>query len=248
MEQFEKIHQQYAKVRPAYPAAVYDEIVTDLRAVPADLGIDLACGSGQSIDGLKRIAKKIIGVDIGPNLLNEARKRHPDVTFVQASGEAPGLDPEIADLVTIATAFYWMDRAKVIENVSSLLKPQGVFAVYKYDFPWLLDPRNSIVERHLAEKWDPYRSPRLKKFDQDTPDLIAASRRFEKVRQHTIQNRVPMSVRPYVDFMASTSYVSKFIAEEVGNDRYLEDFAEELRRAGGEQLLVNFDITMVIAS
>jgi hypothetical protein len=104
------------------------------------------------------------------------------------------------------------------------------------------------VERHLAEKWDPYRSPRLKKFDQDTPDLIAASRRFEKVRQHTIQNRVPMSVRPYVDFMASTSYVSKFIAEEVGNDRYLEDFAEELRRAGGEQLLVNFDITMVIAS
>jgi hypothetical protein len=120
--------------------------------------------------------------------------------------------------------------------------------VYKYDFPWLLDPRNRIVERHLAEKWDKHRSPRLKNFDHDTPDLIAASRRFEKVRQRTIENRVQMSVPQYVDFMASTSYVNKFIAEASGNDSYLKSFTEELRRAGGEQLLVNFDITMVIAS
>jgi ubiquinone/menaquinone biosynthesis C-methylase UbiE len=248
MKQFDKIHRHYAKVRPTYPTAAYDEIAADLRAVPADLAVDIACGSGQSVDGLKRIARKIIGVDIGPNLLADARKRHPDVAFVQGSGEAPGLDPEIADLVTIATAFYWMDRSTVIGNVSSLLKPHGVFAVYKYELPWLIDPRNSIVERHLAEKWDKHRSPRLRKFDHDTPDLIAASRRFEKVRQCTIENRVRMSVPQYVDFMASTSYVSKFIMEEVGNDRYLEDFTQELRRAGGEQLLVNFDITMVIAS
>ena len=248
MKQFDKIHQQYTKVRPTYPVAVYDEIAVDLHAVPADLAVDIACGSGQSIDGLKRIAKKIIGMDIGSNLLADARKRHPDITFVQGCGEAPGLDPEIADLVTIATAFYWMDRAKVVENVSSLLKPHGVFAVYKYDFPWLLDPRNSIVKRHLAEKWDNHRSPRLKNFDHDTPDLIAASRRFEKVRQYTIENHVRMSVSQYVDFMASTSYVSKFVTEEVGNDSYLEGFTEELRRAGGEQLVVNFDITMVVAS
>ena len=248
MKQFDKIHQLYTKVRPAYPAVVYDEIAADLHTIPADLAVDIACGSGQSIDSLKRIAKKIIGVDIGSNLLADARKRHPEVTFVEGSGEAPGLEPEIADLVTIATAFYWMDRAKVVENVSLLLKPHGVFAVYKYDFPWLLDPRNSIVERHLAEKWDKHRSPRLKNFDHDTPDLIATSRQFEKVRQRTIENRVWMSVPQYVDFMASTSYVSQFITEEVGNCSYLEGFTEELRRAGDEQLLVNFDITMVIAS
>jgi len=248
MKQFDTIHQQYTRVRPAYPAAVYDEIAADLRAVPANLAVDLACGSGQSIDGLKRIARQIIGVDIGANLLADARLRHPKVTFVPGSGEAPGLAPEIADLVTIATAFYWMDRAKVIENVSALLQPHGVFAVYKYDFPWLLDPRNRIVERHLAEKWDQHRSPRLKNFDHDTPDLIAASRHFEKVRQRTIENRVRMSVPQYVDFLASTSYVSKFITEEVGNGNYLAYLTEELRRAGGEQLHVNFDITMVIAS
>jgi SAM-dependent methyltransferase len=248
MNPFDHIHEQYSKVRPTYPAAVYDEIALDLRTFPADLAVDIACGSGQSIDGLKRIANQFIGVDIGLHLLVDARKRHPGVAFVPGSGEAPGLDPEIADLVTIATAFYWMDRAVVVENVSSLLKSHGVFAVYKYDFPWLLDPRNRIVERHLAEKWDKHRSPRLKNFDHDTPDLIAASRRFEKVRQRTIENRVQMSVPQYVDFMASTSYVNKFIAEASGNDSYLKSFTEELRRAGGEQLLVNFDITMVIAS
>lgn len=248
MKQFDKIHRQYTKVRPTYPAGAYDEIAADLRAVPADLAVDIACGSGQSIDGLNRIAKKIIGMDTGPNLLADARKRHPDVTYVQGSGEAPGLEPEIADLVTIATAFYWIDRAKVVENVSSLLKPHGLFAVYKYDFPWLIDPRNSVVERHLAEKWDRHRSHRLRNFDHDTLDLIAASRRFDKVRQLTIENRLRMSVPQYVDFMASTSYVSKFITEEVGNDSYLQGFTEELRRAGGEQLLVNFNIMMVIAS
>src|ERR1051325_1595653 len=109
MKQFDKIHRQYPRGRPAYPAAVYDEIAADLRAVPADLAVDIACGSGQSIHGLKRITGKIVGVDIGPNLLAGARRRHPEVAFVQGSGEAPGLGPEIADLVTIATAFYWMD-------------------------------------------------------------------------------------------------------------------------------------------
>jgi ubiquinone/menaquinone biosynthesis C-methylase UbiE len=135
MKRFDNIHDQYTKVRPTYPREVYDEIAADLRAVPADLAADIACGSGQSIAGLKRIAKKIIGVDIGLNLLADARERHPDVTFIQGSGEEPGLGPGIADLVTIATAFYWMDRPKVIENVSSLLKRHGTFAVYKYDFP-----------------------------------------------------------------------------------------------------------------
>jgi len=244
MNQFNTIHQQYTRVRPTYPAAVYEEIAADMRAIPANLAVDLAWGSGQSIDGLKRIARQIIGVDIGPNLLADARQRHLEVTFVSGSGEAPGL----ADLVTIATAFYWMDRAKVIENVSGLLKPHGVFAVYKSDFPWLLDPRNGIVERHLAEKWDRHRSPRLKDFDHDTPDLIAASRRFENVRQRKIKNRVRMSVPQYVDFLTSTSYVSKFIAEEAGTDNYLANFTEELRQAGTEELPVNFDITMVIAS
>jgi hypothetical protein len=68
------------------------------------------------------------------------------------------------------------------------------------------------------------------------------------VRQRTIENRVRMSAPQYVDFMASTSYVSKFITEEIGNESYLQSFTEELRRAGGEQVLLNFDITMVIAS
>jgi ubiquinone/menaquinone biosynthesis C-methylase UbiE len=248
MIQFDKIHHQYTNVRPSYPRAVYDEIAADLNVVPADLAVDIACGSGQSIDGLKRIAKKIIGVDIGSNLLADARKRYPEVMFVQGSGEEPGLDPNIADLVTIATAFYWMDRPKVIERVSSLLNSNGVFAVYKYDFPWVMDPRNRIVERHLAEKWDKHRSSRLKDFDHDTQDLIASSGRFQRVRQRTIENRLSMSVPQYVAFMASTSYVSKFIAEEVGNDSYLEALTNELLGEGGEGLLINFDITLVIAS
>jgi ubiquinone/menaquinone biosynthesis C-methylase UbiE len=248
MKQFDKIHDQYTKVRPSYPSEVYDEIAADLRAVPVDLAVDIACGSGQSIDGLKRIAKKIIGVDIGPNLLADARKRHADVTFIQGSGEEPGLEPGIADLVTIATAFYWMDRPKVIGNVSSILKRRGAFAVYKYDFPWLVDPRNRTVERHLAEKWDRHRSPRLKNYDHDTPDLIASSGRFHRVRQCMIENRVWMSVPQYVGFMASTSYVSKFIAAEDRDGKYLDKFTNELQNEGGEGFPVNFDITLVIAS
>ena len=248
MKQFDNIHQQYTKVRPSYPMVVYDEIAAELLSVPVDQAVDIACGSGQSIDGLKRIAKKIIGVDIGANLLADARKRHPEYLFVEGSGEEPGLDSGIADLVTIATAFYWMDRPKVIESVHSLLKPGGVFAVYKYDFPWLIDSRNSIVEQHLEMKWDKYRSSRLRGFDRDTPDLIAVSGYFENVRQHTVENRVRMSVMQYVDLMASTSYVSKFISEEDGDGSYLDSFVEELGQAGDDELLVNFDITMVIAS
>jgi hypothetical protein len=104
------------------------------------------------------------------------------------------------------------------------------------------------VERHLAEKWDRHRSPRLKNYDHDTPDLIASSGQFQLVRQCMIENRVWMSVPQYVGFMTSTSYVSKFIAEEDGDGNYLEQFTNELRNEGGEEFLVNFDITLIIAS
>lgn len=245
MKQFNIIHKQYTKVRPSYPHEVYDIIAQALDIVPAGQAVDIACGSGQSIDGLKAIAVKITGIDIGEMLLEDAARRHPDVTFKQGSGEEPGLPSNFADLVTIATAFYWMDREHVVRSLADVLRPGGVLAIYKYDFPSLDGAAAAVVDRHLNERWDTYRSVRLNNYDANSTEIIANSRAFSAAKRSLVKNRLSMAVEQYVDFMASTSYVSKYLGEPHTPPDYLQQFARELEDVSEGKVMANFDIDVI---
>lgn len=247
MKQFDKVAKVYTKVRPSYPEQVYEKITEWYGSPRIKTAVDIGCGSGQSITGLKKICTEITGVEPGDNLRAEAIINHPDVQFVKGQGEQTNLPDDCADLVTIATAFYWMDREKTLKEINRILKAGGVFVTYRYLFPIVYSEAHEIIERHCTDYWDKYREERLVRED-DSDILMRKSGFFSEVKKDKVTNIKKMSPDDFVSFLTSTSYVSKYL-EETGDqaDNYVKGLISELEEyTVGGTLDINFDIYMFL--
>lgn len=249
MQQFDKVASIYAKVRPTYPEQVYQEMVKINDGHLFNSAVDIGCGSGQSTEGLVTIAHQVIGVEPGAHLLEEARSHYPNIKFYQGSGEQTNLESQMADLVTIATAFYWMDRVKTLEEINRLLRSEGVLAIYRYLFPVVEQAAaQEVINRHLTEHWDQYREDRLVRQD-DSAQLIKNSGYFSLIEASKIDQIIPLTPAEYVGFLSSTSYVSRHL-ESLGAEAetYLATLEESLQPyVDAGKLPINFDIHLICA-
>lgn len=243
---FNSVAALYSRVRPTYPDAVYDHLLEAGNCQRFEQAIDIGSGAGQSVAGLRRIAERVIGVEPADKLLVEARQSYPDVEFREGTGESTGLPDACADLVTVATAFYWMDKERALAEVDRILRPAGVFSTYKYDFPQCIGPANAVLEAHLTTHWNAHRSARLTEYD-DTADLMRACGFIDHVKARVVPYVLTYpSSDGFVELMCSTSYVSAFLRSIEDADGYIECFAAEMRRQSEGELQVRFDILMNI--
>jgi SAM-dependent methyltransferase len=242
---FDPVAKLYARIRPTYPAKVYEHLLRAGGKQRFAAGVDIGCGGGQSLHGLSLIADQVTGVEPAEGLREEARRKYPQCTVVEGSGERTGLPDHAFDVATIATAFYWMDAALVLREIQRLVKPGGVFATYKYDFPRAHGAAADVVERHLWQRWEPHRSPKLKGLDR-TAELMEHSGYFSNIESPTVPYVIDYLVPQFVEFLASTSYVSAYMRTLEAPDDYLALFTRELAAVVGDHSPVSFDIYMNI--
>jgi len=146
----------YFAFRPPYPAALF----AWLRSLTTSdaLAWDCGTGSGQSAVALADHFKRVIATDPDRRQIDLAPSR-PNVDYRLADAETDlGLRAEV-DLVTCACSIHWFDLARFYANVRLALKPNGVIAVWTYDWPWTSSERvNLVLERLkdeiLAAFWD----------------------------------------------------------------------------------------------
>lgn len=133
----------YAKYRPTYPDALYEEIfrycTTHVTCnASSDTAVDVGCGSGQSTRPLCRYFRHVIGSDVSEEQIKSAiaqtnSSEAENIQFQISPGEDLSfLEDNSADLVTIAQALHWMNHDLFYAEVERVLKPGGVFAVYGY--------------------------------------------------------------------------------------------------------------------
>ena len=169
-------------------------------------------------------------------------------SFEKGSGEQTGQADDSCDLITVATAFYWMDRAQAIREFSRVLRPKGQLALYRYRFPVVEAESNRVIESHCVRFWDRYRETRLTQ-DDDSEGLLKASGLFKRIDARKVPNIWTLSIDNFLGFLASTSYVSRYMETLQDNGRqYMADLARELRDNHPRDTLdVNFDIHMILA-
>ena len=148
----------YAKYRPTYPDAMFEEIfkycftnVSD--TVPLDIAVDVGCGSGQSTRPLCRYFRKVIGSDVSEQQIKSAVSKTADedieiygnVEYRTSAGEDLSfLEDSSVDLITIAQALHWLNHDVFYSEVKRVLKPNGVFAAYGYGI--------NVLDNDEAEK------------------------------------------------------------------------------------------------
>lgn len=148
----------YASV---YDYLVFNRIKNDFEtgtlvssAIPSEKSIiaDIGCGTGHQVADLSSKNLKVIGVDISPSMIKEAKITNPYIAnkFVVGDGLNGTLfqDNSLTHILCLYFTIYYMkDKMRFFYNCMNWLMPGGYLIVHlvdKYKFDPILPPGNPL--------------------------------------------------------------------------------------------------------
>jgi SAM-dependent methyltransferase len=126
-----------------------------------------------------------LGLDVNPEML-AAAIRAPGIEYRQANALHTGLPGACGDIVTCAQSFHWMEAGPTIAEIARILRSDGLFTAYDYDWPpligWEVDA--AFVRVMEAAGVDPSRPEKERHVE-----TLKASGRFRAVREVLLHAR-----------------------------------------------------------
>lgn len=129
----------YDRYRPAYPAALFDDLCERLPVSGTGRLLDLACGTGQIAVPLASRFASVVAVDQQAETVAFGRAKaqaagYDTIRWITGAAETVELDPGF-ELVAVGTAFHRLNRPVVAARMFSWLKPGGAVALLWSDTP-----------------------------------------------------------------------------------------------------------------
>ncbi|WP_420597356.1 class I SAM-dependent methyltransferase [Deinococcus sp.] len=117
---------RYAAGRPDVQPFVLERVRPFLKGTA--LGVDVACGTGQSSVALADLVDEVRAYDISAEMLSHARP-HQRVSYALSPAETLPLPDNCADVLTVFMAFHWFERERFVPEARRVLNPGGVLAI-----------------------------------------------------------------------------------------------------------------------
>lgn len=118
--------------------------------------LDMPCGSGRFLGLLKERGFAVTAADYSPPMLEEARRRHPDIEIVRGDIFNPPFAPETFDLILVSRLlFHYAQSERIIAALLPCLKPGGrmVFdTLNAFSTRWLASKLLQLVRRDPARR------------------------------------------------------------------------------------------------
>ncbi len=255
---FEGTAPYYRKYRERYDPVFVDILTRELGLDGTGRLLDVGAGTGNVVVPLAPKFEEAVALDPDPEMLEEARAEAAEagvsnIRWVAARAEDLPLGLGTFDLITMAQAFHWMDRPRVVEILYDMLRDGGAVAIISNvrperedadTTPW--DDLKALVRRYLGEDrragGGVYRDP-------GPPDVPFVGSRFQPVERHLAITRHRRSRTPddILGFLFSTSWA----ARRLFGDR-VEDFERDVRTLlaerspSGEFPYVSSDVEVLI--
>jgi SAM-dependent methyltransferase len=226
-DHFSPVARAYAAHRPRYPEELFDWLagVTPSR----ELAWDCATGSGQAAVALARRFERVVATDASAEQISAAT---PDarVEYRVSPAEASGLAPASVDLVTVAQALHWFDRAAFYGEVRRVLRERGLLAVWTYGASLFGDPALDAIHRRfyvdvVGPCWPAERA--LVETGYATIDFP-----FEEIEPPSFAMEAEWPLESFLGYVGTWSAVSRFRRER-GLDP-VAPFAAELAARWGD--------------
>ena len=117
--------------------------------------LDLACGTGNLAIPLARRRARVTGVDIAPNLLEQARERAAGeglgISFEEGDAEQlPYPDATFDAVVTMFGAMFAPQPERVVAECARVLKPGGLLAMANWTPGGLAGRMFQVMARHVG--------------------------------------------------------------------------------------------------
>jgi len=123
----------YDQIRPGYPEALFDDMVT-LSGLPAGGSVlEIGSGTGKATAPMAQRGYRIQGIELGANMAAIARRNlaaYSHVTVYTGAFEDWPAEEAAFDLAFFATAFHWIDPTISYQKTAQALKPTGALALF----------------------------------------------------------------------------------------------------------------------
>ncbi|MBT9567592.1 MAG: class I SAM-dependent methyltransferase [Thiobacillus sp.] len=225
-DHFSNASDRYAAYRPAYPDALFDWLASVCGERTA--AWDCATGSGQAALGLAPHFAQVVATDASAEQVRHA-ELHPRIEYRVATAEASGLPAASVDLVTVAQAAHWFDLPRFYAEVSRVLKPGGVVALWGYGRMVLPDKMDAPFERFYAETVGPCWPPERALIDDAYRSLDFP---FIQIQPPAFHIAVEWTLPRLLDYLSTWSAVKRYRTER--RDDPLPALTAELQPLWGD--------------
>jgi SAM-dependent methyltransferase len=127
---FDPVADDYDAGRPSYPDGVFAEIERAAGALRGARVLDVGAGTGIATRQLAARGARTVAIDFGGLMLRRARARAPELTCLQADGNALPIRSGSADLACFAQSWHWFDQHRASREVARVLHPGGWWAAW----------------------------------------------------------------------------------------------------------------------
>lgn len=155
---FGKTSSEYAKYRDIYPKELYDRLSALGIGRKGSTWLDLGTGTGVIPRGLAHNGAKIVGADISPEQIEQARLLSADflnIEYVAAAAEELDFPEGSFDAITACQCFWYFEPRIIVPKIKRLIKPGGIFL--KVYMGWLEDDpiakESSDLVKELNKSW-----------------------------------------------------------------------------------------------
>ena len=241
----------YDRVRPSYPAVLFDALFQILPAQPEI--VEVGPGTGQATKDLLDRGASVLAIEIGPAMAANLRSKLPSdrLRVVVGDFEATEIMAGEADAVFSATAYHWIAEKAQTERPAAILRPGGLVAIV--DLIQVASSKDAgffaaaqpIYERYGQGHIGPP-APTRERVDPAIRTVLEADRRFDSVAVRRYDWDQTYSASGYRDLMLS--YSGTQMMEESDRAGLLDDLESFIRSDFGGVVTRPLVVTLTTAT
>jgi SAM-dependent methyltransferase len=248
---FNEVPDIYDKIRPSYPADLFDVLFEMLPLEPEI--VEVGPGTGQATKDLLARGASVLAIEIGPATAAKLRSNLPSDRLDVSVGdfEVVEIAAGEADAVFSATAYHWISREAQTDRPAAILRPGGLVAIVdliQVDSPedaGFFAAAQPIYERHGQGHSGPP-APNRESVDPKIRAVLDEDRRFDCVDVRQYDWDQTYSASDYRNLMLSNSGTQ--MMEESDQVGLLDDMESFIRNDFGGVVTRPLVVTLTTAS
>jgi len=248
---FNEVADVYDRVRPSYPADLFDAL---FQMLPVESKIvEVGPGTGQATKALLVRGASVHAIEIGPAMAAKLRSNLPSnrLRITVGDFETVSIPPGTADAVFSATAYHWISRSAQVERPAALLRRSGIVAIVdliQVDSPddaGFFAASQPIYERYGEGHTGPA-APKREHVDPAIRQVLEADQRFGAVAVRRYNWNQTYSATDYRELMLS--YSGTQMMDEPDRLGLLDDIETFIREEFGGSVTRPLVVTLTTAT
>lgn len=216
----------YAQARPSYPNELFDFIAS--LCTEKKVAWDCATGNGQAAQHLSQVFERVEATDISEEQISNGFGAS-NISYSVQTAERTSFKDNQFDLVSVAQALHWFDYERFWPEVSRVLKPDGVFVTFAYNWHQVQPEIDTLVQKHLLDIIDDYWPPQNQLLWDGYRNVDFP---FVPLKAPAINLTCEWNANQFLQYLHTWS-ATRLCMQDIGM-AFFEVFSAELKKAWGD--------------